>query len=86
MLGQGAAHIIRQFAAIDEEHGFAFAWHIGIGERQRRMRDIAATNVEKPRDIVRIRYQHAINAGRGEFGGGARDLRVRTVASLVERM
>ena len=49
-----AAHVVRELAAVDKECGPPFTRNDREGERQRRMRDVAAADVEGPGDVVRI--------------------------------
>ena len=51
---QCRAHIARQLARIDIEHGPAALGDQRKGQRQRRMGDIGPTNVESPRHCMRI--------------------------------
>ncbi len=56
------ADAVRQLAVIDEYCGAAVLRHQRIGQRQRRMRDIGAADVEGPRHGVGIRQHQRIDA------------------------
>ena len=56
------AGAVGEFAVIDEHRGPAVLRHQRIGQRQRRMRDVGAADVEGPRHRVRIRQHQRLDA------------------------
>ena len=56
------AGAVGQLAVIDEHGGTAVLRHQRIGQRQRRMRDVGAADVEGPGHRVRIRQHQRIDA------------------------
>ncbi len=68
------ADAVRQLAVIDEDGGAAVLRHQRIGQRQRRMRDIGAADVEAPRHRVRIRQHQRIDAELCDLGADAVEL------------
>ena len=68
------ARAVRQFAVIDEDDGAAVLRHQRIGQRQRRMRDVGAADVEGPRHRVRIRQHQRVDAKPHDFEANALEL------------
>ena len=59
---------VGKLARVDEDGGAAFAWHDRVGERQGRMADVGAADVEGPGDRVRIGDQQRVDAESGQRG------------------
>ncbi len=77
-VGQRGARGVVELGLVEIERRLALARHHGEGERQRRMRDIAAANVEGPGDVLRVRDDQHVGAqladlalDAAQFVGGA---------------
>ena len=68
------AHVVRELAAVDEQRRAALARDDGEGERQRRVRDIGAADVEGPGDRVRIGDDQRVGLELGDLGPDGREL------------
>ncbi len=62
------ADAVGEFAVVDEQRGAAGFRHQRIGQRQWRVRDVAAADVEGPRHRVRIRQHQRVDAELGDLG------------------
>src|SRR5207253_8365662 len=65
---EAAAHIVRELAAIYVERSLARLRNDGEGERERRVRDVGAADVEGPSDGVRVRHDERVGAQLRQFG------------------
>ena len=76
----------RQLAAVDEEIDRLVAMEHGEAQRQRRMRHVAAADIEQPGDRIRRRQHHRVGTLLGEAGGDARALGRRALAGEADLM
>jgi len=77
---QDVAHRIAELAAVHIERGLSFARHDRDSERERRMGDVAAADVEGPADRMRIRDHERVGLEPGELGADAVELLGRRLA------
>ena len=68
------AGAVGQLAVIDEDGRPAVLRHQRVGQRQRRMRDVGAADVEGPGHRVRIRQHQRVDAELGDLGADAVEL------------
>ena len=64
------AHRAGQFAPVDEQRRSPLARQIGEAQRQRRMRDVGAADVEQPGDGVRVADEEAVFSLEGGADAG----------------
>ena len=74
MSSQRVAHGVVELAAVDIERRPALARDEREGERQRRMRDVGAADVERPGDVLRIGHHQRVGAQLFQFGADALEL------------
>ena len=74
VLLEAIAHAVRELAAVDEDGRPAVLRHQRVGERQRRVRDVGAADVERPGDVVRIGHHQRVGAQFGDLVADAREL------------
>ena len=78
------AHVVRELAAVDEQRRAALARDDGEGERQRRVRDIGAADVEGPGDRVRIGHDERVGLELGDLGPDGRELGLGGLAGKTD--
>ena len=61
------ARQVRELAVIDEDGGAAVLRHQRVGQRQRRMRDVGAADVEGPGHGVAVRQHQRVDAELGDL-------------------
>ena len=71
---EAVADGVREFSAVDEKLGAAVGIDDGVGERERRVRDVAAADVEEPGDRGRIGEDGGVGALLAGELGDLRDL------------
>ena len=64
---RGACRVV-ELGVVDIKRRFALARHGGEGQRQRRVRDIVAADVEGPGDVLRVRHHQHVGARLGDLG------------------
>ena len=74
------ARAVRELARVDEHGRPAVLRHQRVGERQRRVRDVGAADVERPGHRVRIGHHQRVGAQLGDLVADARELRRLGVA------
>ena len=65
------AGAVGEFAVIDEDGGTAVLRHQRVGQRQRRVRDVGAADIEGPRHRVRVRQHQRVGAELCDFACGS---------------
>ena len=80
------AGAVGELAVVDEDGRPAVLRHQGVGQRQRRMRDVGAANVERPGHRVRIRHHQRIDLEPGDLGADPDQLVGLRLAGEFQRM
>ncbi len=78
------ARAVRKLAAVDEYGRPAVLRHQRIGERQRRVRDVGAADVERPRHRVRVGHHQRVGAQFDDLVANARELRRFSFAGIFQ--
>ena len=77
-------HRVAELAALDIERRSPVLGHDGKGERDRRVRDVGAADVERPGEGVRIRDHQRVGTRRGDLGADPGELGVGVFAGVAE--
>src|SRR5262245_62851576 len=77
-------HVVRLLTAVDEQRRTALARDDGERERQRRVRDIGAADVEGPGDGVRVRYDQRVRFQLRDLGTDGRKLCLGSLTSKTD--
>ena len=85
-LGEVGLRRDRQLALVDEHHVLAVRGEDGEAERKRRMRYVAATDIEGPGERRRIRQDRVRCALPGDVGGQPRQLVLGEFAGKLDWM
>jgi hypothetical protein len=83
---EARAHIVAELAQVDIERRTTFLRHRGEGQHHRRVRHVAAADVEQPRHILRIGHHQRVGGDLFHFGMHALELvrsRLAGIAQLV---
>ena len=81
-----ALHVVADLGRIDEERRPARRRHDGEGERDRRVLDVAAPDIEQPGDGIEQGEEHGVGLLRREQRLHVADLLVRAAPGIFETM
>ena len=76
--------VVAELAAVDVERRAALLRHQREGERHRRVRHIAAADVEQPADRLRIGHHQRVGFDFLQVAADARELRRRVLAGIAQ--
>ena len=82
----GGAGLVRDLRRIEEHRRAPLGRDHRIAERQRRMRDVAAADVEGPGEVVRVRDHERVELRLRELFPDARELRLARLAGKLRRV